>query len=237
MKKVISVCLILFSFYGSAQQTIKFIDERDGKTYQTVVIGNQTWMAENLNVDRFRNGDIIPEAKTKEEWQKAGDEKQPAWCYYDNDPKNGTKYGKLYNWYAVNDQRGLAPKGWHIPNLKEWDLMEITLDPKSGMKLKSISGWPNYYTANKGEINGNGTNESGFNGLPGGSRFYIFDWQKNEPLSDEFQFIGENTIWWTSTENFNNEVYTRGLFYTWEDKVYRDFCYKFHGHSIRCVKD
>lgn len=86
---------------------------------QTVTIGNQVWMTKNLNVDKFRNGDPIPEAKTDEEWIKAGENKQPAWCYYENDPANGEKYGKVFNWYAVNDPRGLAPEGWHDPTEEE----------------------------------------------------------------------------------------------------------------------
>lgn len=73
---------------------------------EEVKIGDQIWMTRNLNVDKFCNGDPIPETKTNEEWIKAGENGKPAWCYYDNDPANGEKYGKLYNWYAVNDPRG-----------------------------------------------------------------------------------------------------------------------------------
>jgi uncharacterized protein (TIGR02145 family) len=87
---------------------------------QTVTIGSQVWMTKNLDVATFRNGDPIPEAKSNEEWEKAIDEKKPAWCYYNNDIKKGELYGKLYNWYAVNDPRGLAPLGWHIPTINEW---------------------------------------------------------------------------------------------------------------------
>lgn len=76
---------------------------------QTVTIGTQVWRTKNLDVATFRNGDSIPQAKTNEEWEKAAENQQPAWCYYNNDPANGAKYGKLYNWYAVNDSRGLAP--------------------------------------------------------------------------------------------------------------------------------
>jgi hypothetical protein len=72
-------------------------------------------MLKNLDVDRFRNGDPVPQIKDKEEWVKAGRNRQPAWCYYDNDPENGKIYWKLYNWYAVNDKRGLAPVGWQVP--------------------------------------------------------------------------------------------------------------------------
>ena len=76
-----------------------------------VKIGNQTWMKKNLDVSKFRNGDIVPEVRSQEEWSNAALENKPAWCYYNNDQANGVKYGKLYNWYAVNDPRGLAPEG------------------------------------------------------------------------------------------------------------------------------
>lgn len=107
--------------------------------YKTVTIGTQVWMKENLNVSTFRNGDPIPEAKTDEEWKAAGDAKQPAWCYYDNDPNNGAKYGKLYNWYAVNDSRGLAPEGWHVPTDQEWTDLIGFLGDDAGKKMKSKS--------------------------------------------------------------------------------------------------
>ena len=74
--------------------------------FKTVKIGKQEWMVENLNVDRFRNGDLIPEIKSPNEWEKAGKSGKPAWCYFENDDLNGEKYGKLYNWFAVNDLRG-----------------------------------------------------------------------------------------------------------------------------------
>jgi uncharacterized protein (TIGR02145 family) len=108
---------------------------------QTVTIGTQVWMTKNLDVSTFRNGEIIPEAKTNIEWEAAGDNKQPAWCYYDNNPANGTKYGKLYNWYAVNDPRGLAPDGWHVPTDQEWYELAESIDPETnglyaGSKMK-----------------------------------------------------------------------------------------------------
>jgi len=88
--------------------------------YRTVVIGSQLWMAENLNVSHYRNGDSIPEVTDPEQWAKLT---TGAWCYYNNDPEMGVIYGKLYNWYAVNDPRGLAPNGWHIPNDNERNTM------------------------------------------------------------------------------------------------------------------
>jgi len=87
---------------------------------ETVIIGTQEWTTKNLNVSKYRNGDIIPEVKDPEKW---GNLKTGAWCYYNNDPKNGAMYGKLYNWYAVNDPRGLAPEGFHIPSDSELSIV------------------------------------------------------------------------------------------------------------------
>jgi hypothetical protein len=92
----------------------------------TVAIGNHLWMMNNLNVDKFQNGDPIPFAESNEDWIEAGNKKQPAWCYYNNDPANDEIYGKLYNGFALEDPRGIAPKGFHVPNESEWS--EIFFD-------------------------------------------------------------------------------------------------------------
>jgi uncharacterized protein (TIGR02145 family) len=145
------------------------------KKYKETKIGNQIWMAENLNVSKFRNGDVIPEAKTAQEWLKADKEKQPAWCYYNNDVNNGNKLGKLYNAYAVNDPRGIAPEGWHVTTNVEWKKLESDLyklgpivgDKYSqseefvGLKIKSKDQWIN---------NTGGNNNLGFNAYPAGYR-------------------------------------------------------------------
>ena len=130
-----------------------------------VQIGNQVWMTSNLNVSKFQNGDPIYEAKTKEQWEKAGQNKKAAWCYYKNSTENGTVYGKLYNWYAVNDPRGLAPKGWHVPTRKDWDeLIDHlkSIDDYVCAPLKTKTGWKQYeYGGNEegsdcGYCNGSG---------------------------------------------------------------------------------
>ena len=128
-----------------------------------VTIGTQVWMTNNLNVATFRNGDPIPEAKSKDEWLKAVGNKQPAWCYLDNNPIYGKVYGKLYNLFAVNDPRGLAPEGWKVPSKEDWSRLIDFLGGESlaGQKMKSKYGWWN---------DGNGTNSSGFAGLPSGGR-------------------------------------------------------------------
>ena len=186
---------------------------------QTVTIGSQVWMTKNLNVDKFRNGDTIPEAKTEGEWNAYGDAGKAAWCYYENDPKNGAKYGKLYNWYAVNDPRGLAPKGWHIPTDAEWTELTDYLGgiEKAGAKMKSKQGW---------NENGNGTNSSGFSGFPGGSRHD----------DGTFDFIGDLGLWWSSTENFTNDAWYRSLCNVLGN-VYRNNYNKADGFSVRCLRD
>ena len=186
---------------------------------QTVTIGTQTWTVLNLDVATFRNGEIIPEAKTDEEWSAAGINEQPAWCYYENDPKNGTKYGKLYNWYAVNDSRGLAPTGYHIPTDEEWTVLSTFLggEDVAGKKMKSTSGWNNYV---------NGTNSSGFSGLPGGYRNY----------HEDFFNVGDEGYWWSASEFFHLLTWSRELGYYYSD-LSRRFKYKDFGLSVRCVRD
>jgi uncharacterized protein (TIGR02145 family) len=189
--------------------------------FSMVTIGKQVWMTQNLNVDKFRNGDPIPEAKTEEEWRIAGKTEKPAWCYYDNDPTNGEKYGKLYNWYAVNDPRGLAPKGWHIPSHEEWKIMSDYLGGErvAGKKMKSSNGWELFH-----EQNGNGTNESGFTGFPGGSR------------SGRFNKIGKNGNWWSCSEYDAGGAWTRNLDYD-DGSIDIGRGVKERGMSVRCIKD
>ena len=224
-------------------------------SYKSVKIGTQTWMTENLNVSTFRNGDPIPQAKSNEEWDLADENKQPAWCYYENDPKNGNKYGKLYNWYAVNDPRGLAPAGWHIPTDAEWTTLENQLGDDAGKKMKSTSGWDSWYEkitcsnckvasaeykkicsvckgtgyTGKKTHSGNGTNSSGFSGLPGGLR----------RGNGAFDTIGGSGNWWSSTEYTTSGAWARYLNYNGGD-VGRDANYfsgKEKGFSVRCLRD
>lgn len=184
-----------------------------------VTIGTQVWITKNLNVDKFRNGDPIPQLKLTEDWEKALLNEQPGWCYYDNDPANGEKYGKLYNWYAVNDPRGLAPKGWHVPSDEEWSVLTDYLggEDGAGTKMKSKSGW---------EQNGNGTNESGFSGLPGGLRNY------NGP----FNSIGRFGLWWSSMQENTYSAWFRYLYY--DSGLVLSYYYdKEKGLSVRCLRD
>jgi uncharacterized protein (TIGR02145 family) len=95
-------------------------------------IGDQVWRNNNLDADTFRNGDTIPHAKTAAEWREAAEKEEPAWCYYNNMNLEGRPIGKLYNWYAVNDSRGLAPIGWKIPSVKDWMILYNYRGPDEG---------------------------------------------------------------------------------------------------------
>jgi uncharacterized protein (TIGR02145 family) len=183
----------------------------------SIKIGTQTWATKNLDVSTFRNGDPIPEAKTNEEWTKSGLEQKPAWCYYNNDPANGGKCGKLYNWYAVNDPRGLAPKGWHIPTDAEWTLLTDNLGEDAGSQMKSTNGWA---------ANENGSNKSGFTALPCGYRGYS---------DDSFSEIGNYGSWWSSTENLEGGA--NGLCLGGDSYVNRGRNVKLSGFSVRCIKN
>ncbi len=197
-------------------------------TYEEVTIGKQVWMTKNLNVDKFRNGDSIPHAKTKADWQIAATGHKPAWCYYEHDSTYGAKYGKLYNWYAVNDPRGLAPEGWHIPSINEWvTLFDFLGGAKvAGVKMKSTRGWD----AHDGG-SGNGTNKSGFSGLPGGYCSHTHGF---------FGFVGKNGGWWTSTSYKENTKSARyvSLYNSGSDAESNSSFYnKGNGYSVRCLRD
>lgn len=185
--------------------------------YKSTQIGNQIWMTNNLNVDNFQNGDIIFEAKTKDEWNQAIRKKQPAWCYFDNKKMNGEKYGKLYNWFAISNVRNLAPKGWRIPNVKDWDILFNQLGGKSvaGKKLKSKFGWAD---------NGSGTDEFEFNAIPTGWR------------DSQNEFSNENGLtmfWINSQNNYQFVVFDYAL-----DELDINPCDTInYGFSVRCIKE
>ncbi len=183
---------------------------------QEVVIGSYTWMTSNLNVTRFSNGDTIPEAKTELEWYLAGKYQKPAWCYYNNDPKNGEKYGKMYNWYAINDYRGLAPRGYRLADYDAWyELIELSGGfSRAGYYLKSKYGWPNRE---------NGVNEVQFTAFPGGCRFH----------QGEFSSIGKVSYWWV--DGFDECIYVRLMGFNTEVELSQRNL-KNYGYYVRCIK-
>jgi uncharacterized protein (TIGR02145 family) len=215
----IGIALVMFCTFWVNAQTMKDIN---GNEYKTIKYGVQEWSASNLNVTSFRNGDAIPEAKTTEEWIKAGAEGKPAWCYYKNDPENGKIYGKLYNWYAINDSRGLAPEGWKIPGAADWmtlvkNLLGVDV---AGLKLKNKTGWKSK----------NGSNMIGFTALPAGYR--------NE--DGDYHELETKCMWWTNTEPVepqkSNMIYTIMLNDFTVELAYIK-TKKELGCSVRCIKE
>jgi uncharacterized protein (TIGR02145 family) len=219
----------------------KCVKDKEGNSYATIKIGEQTWMAENLRTSVYSNGDPIPTNVTENyQWETLT---TGAWAHYFNDSKYETPYGKLYNWYAVADPRNVCPTGWHVPSDAEWNTLVGFLDPsfnpnatgslESGMqseiaggKLKSTG--TNYWQSPNTDAN----NESGFSGLPGGFR-------PHGPFYD----LGYDGGWWSSTENTMN--YGPSVFnlawYRWVYKESADLCRasagKATGLSVRCIKD
>jgi uncharacterized protein (TIGR02145 family) len=188
--------------------------------YEVIHIGNLGWMRNNLNVDHYSNGDIIPQVNDPQKWISL---KTGAWCYYNNDSLLGAIYGKLYNWYAVNDPRGLAPSGWHIPNDLEWKTLILTLGDVqvAGGKMKEI-GLTHWKEPNLGA-----TNESDFSALPGGWR---------TPDDGIFDQMGLNGYWWSSMEDDNVNAWKLDLNYG-NIRAGWYYYYKTSGFSIRCVLD
>ena len=186
---------------------------------KTIQIGTQLWATQNLNVSKYRNGDEIPQVQDATEWAALS---TGAWCYYENLDENGTKYGKLYNWYALNDPRGLAPEGFLIPSDEDWVTLINYLGGESvaGGKMKENG------TAHWNEPNQMATNSSGFKALPGGAR----------GDNGIFALIGSDGIWWSSSENdileakgcqINNDI----------GNTLSGSSNKKEGYSVRCLSE
>jgi uncharacterized protein (TIGR02145 family) len=182
-----------------------------------IKLGSQVWMRENLNVEKFQNGDLIFEAKSKEEWINASERKQAAWCNYENDSNNGLIYGKLYNWHAVNDDRKLAPKGWKIPSFSEW----LTLIRHLGGE--AIAGSKILYKRNL--ILSSGISQSGFDGMLGGRRL----------ATGHFIGEGDFTDWWSSTEDGENSALSTGIRFQFEH-MGEGHTHKGFGYYVRLLK-
>ena len=202
----------------------------NGYTYKTVKIGDQEWFAENLKTTVYANGDEIPYSRTDESWKT---QEMGMRCSYDHDEARSAQYGQLYNWYAVNDARGLCPSGWHVPSDEDWQDLEVFLGMSRadvsldgnrgsgelgiGTKLKAKSGW---------EREGDGTDDFGFSALPGGGR---------NDNNRYFSSAGYDGYWWSSSPS-GGDAWLRFLFYDDPD-IYRDFDNPRSGFSVRCLRD
>ncbi|UCE18509.1 MAG: hypothetical protein JSV84_16930 [Gemmatimonadota bacterium] len=207
------------------------VTDIDGNVYQTVTIGTQVWMVENLRVTHYRNGDAIPNVTDSTTWIGLTN---GAYCNYNNEDNNVPIYGRLYNGYAVHDSRNIAPVGWHIPTDEEWKELEMYLgmsqseadttgyrgtDEGGKMKEAGTAHWDNPNTG--------ATNESGFTALPGGHR-------TSSP--GQFTSIGRYAGFWSSSEQSGTMAWYRALYYTYT-QVARGSINKRSGYSVRCIKD
>ena len=211
--------LFIFSCNSGRNAEKNRVFDVNNNQYQTVIIGTQVWMKENLNVTKYRNGDPVLQANEDSRWESL---EEGAFCHYQNNEKNSKIYGKLYNWFAVNDQRGLCPKGWHIPSDEEWQALAEFLggDKAAGDKMKE-TGHKHWAEPNTGA-----DNSSGFSALPAGGR-------------DEYgQFIIDKYggHWWSSTEDGTIDVWVRSIYLNY-GSLLRDSYNKKSGFSVRCLKD
>ncbi|MCX6160114.1 MAG: fibrobacter succinogenes major paralogous domain-containing protein [Ignavibacteriae bacterium] len=216
-KILITVLAVFLTFLFGVSISLSQVTDKDGSTYKTIAIGKQIWLAENLYVSHYRNGDPVPQVQDEKKWENLS---TGAWCYYENNTENGKIYGKLYNYYAVVDPRGLAPEGWHMPTDAEWtELTDFSGGEEiAGGKLKAVALWQNRNTG--------ATNESGFSALPGGVRY----------AGGSFFSIGTSGYFWSASGNYGRLAWIR--FLSCEDPtVLRSDSGKRNGMSVRCVKD
>jgi uncharacterized protein (TIGR02145 family) len=202
------------------------VSDVDGNTYNTVTIGSQVWMKENLKVSKYRNGDPIPTNLDNAAWQNTTN---GAFAIYESNPVNDSIYGKLYNWYAVADPRGLCPTGWHVPSDAEWTTLENFLGgvDVAGGKMKS-TGTIQASTGLWLDPNTGATNSSGFTAFPGGFRGYAG--------IVGYIAIGDDGDWWSSTEAASTLAWYRSVTYDVANS-YRVNTDKAGGFSVRCLRD
>jgi uncharacterized protein (TIGR02145 family) len=214
--KILSVCLLFASslIISSCSGELK---DHDGNNFKAVKIGDQIWMAENLNVSHFRNGDTIPEARSAEDWVRLGRESKPAWCYMENDPENGKKFGKLYNWYAGTDPRGLAPDGWHVATDDEWTRL---INYLGGGVLAALK------MRTTGLMENGKNDQASFSGIPAGCR------------NNYGNFYGMDSFayWWSATEGDSSNAWMRIMNIVKCDINTQNFN-KSYGTSVRCLKN
>lgn len=189
----------------------------DPGAVQVVTIGSQQWLNKNLNVDHFVNGDKIDEVKANGEWEKAGKERKQAWCYFDNKADYSNDYGKLYNWFAAVDPRGLCPSGWRVPTDSDWEQLSDFLGGGPAELLKASTQWKNRP----------GNNSFNFSATPTGFR----------RQDGEFFGLGSVTFWWTFGKYGENSV--RRKVAKADNRLERQKDGNGHtfGHSVRCIKN
>ena len=203
--------------------TTPSITDADGNVYTSVTIGSQEWMVENLRTTTYSDGTDIPNVTDDTQWENLS---TGAWSHNNNDSQYDTIYGKLYNWYAVNTNK-LCPTDWHVPTDSEWTVLTDYLaanghSGREGAALKATSGWEDFGS-------GNGTDNYGWNGLPGGFRFSM----------SIFHDIGDTGKWWSSSEYDSGAAWNRELtgYNSSNGGVLKTNHFIGFGFSVRCLRD
>tara|TARA_Y100001933_G_scaffold37624_1_gene33215 strand:+ start:433 stop:1185 length:753 start_codon:yes stop_codon:yes gene_type:complete len=226
---------------GSGTQYGDGVNDIDGNAYESVIIGDQEWMAENLRTTKYNDGSLIPNVKEDKQWVEL---ETGAWCHYNNDSRNEGAYGKLYNWYAAENEN-LCPVGWHVPTDDEWRILRNYLTANGyaeneGKVLKSTSGWKRRNITSTGI----GTDYYGWNGLPGGIRSYVDgrfyaipgSLVKNESKVGKYGYYGS----WLSSTNTGSWIISG---YCYSLSKYSDSLSsgsggeRESGFSVRCLRD
>ncbi len=210
--------------FTTAPAPIIPITDIDGNTYQTIQICNQVWTKTNLNVSHYKNGDIIPQVTDPTQWAALT---TGAWCYYYNTSANGSTYGKLYNWYAVNDPRGLAPIGYHIPSKTEWEALTACLGgifvAGGAMKEAGTTHWATPNTS--------ATNSSDFTALPGGLKDYGGN-------GSSFGNLGFGCFFWSSTVYTYSYPLAYSIYLASDSSgLVKATDSQYYGYSVRCIRD
>jgi uncharacterized protein (TIGR02145 family) len=210
-------------------QTGNTVTDLDGNVYHAVTIGMQTWMLENLKTTKYQNSDPISPVSDNANWNTLTTGAQ---CNYNNDAANGTKYGRLYNFYAVSDIRNIAPAGWHVATDADWAVLKdyLTANPgTSGSFAKAIAAktdWANSTVVNAVGNDLTKNNSSGFTTLPAGFRYG----------NGSFAYIGSISYWWSSTESGAGSAFLR-LLYIDSINEHKASDVKTLGFSVRCVRN
>lgn len=221
IKIYLIITAVLFFFLANScekESDNATVTDIDGNVYNTVTIGSQVWMKENLKTTKLNDGSSIPNVTDQTQWTTLN---SSGYCWYDNNSGNKTTYGALYNWFAVNTDK-LCPAGWRVPSDDDWTTLTQFYggDNEASAKLKE-EGTAHWAAPNTG------TNESGFTGLPGGARI---------GFDGTFMEISTGAHWWSITEFSGSNAHYCGMVNN-NTIVYRNNDDKRNGFSVRCIKN
>jgi uncharacterized protein (TIGR02145 family) len=208
----IPLALLALAFCTQSAQTSASSNEA-----ATVLIGQQVWMTENLNVKTFRNGDPISNVTDPGEWGSNGRSGKPTWAIYENATRPKRGYGLLYNYAAVSDPRGLCPSGWRVPSKADWAELEEYLGQEPGKKLKARSGWPN---------SGGGNDAVGFAAMPAGFR-----------TQSGQDFLGDRVAYFWPSDAEPSGMVIAHMIFDYDSILFRIEYEKAKGMSVRCIKE